>query len=64
MHGEIIENYQDAKPYPCCLILGKTFIGDPVHSVWAYNNENNWAVIITVYRPNPELWINWKERRH
>lgn len=40
LHGEIIEDYPSAKPYPSCLIYGKTFSGDPVHSVWAYNEEN------------------------
>lgn len=63
LHGEIIECYPDDKPYPSCLILGETFVGDPIHCVWAFNNANNWAVLITVYRPNPELWINWRERR-
>lgn len=62
-HGEIIEDYEHVKPYPSCLIFGQTFSGDPVHSVWAYNKENRWAVLITVYRPNPNLWINWRERR-
>lgn len=40
IHGEIIEEYLADKPYPSCLIYGQTFSGDPVHSVWAYNNES------------------------
>ncbi|MCX8103583.1 MAG: DUF4258 domain-containing protein [Candidatus Bipolaricaulota bacterium] len=63
LHGEIIENYPTDKPYPSCLIYGQTFSGDPVHSVWAYNAQNQWAVLITVYRPDPNLWVNWRERR-
>lgn len=63
LHGEIIEDYTSDKPYPSCLIYGQTFSGDPVHSVWAYNEHNQWAVLITVYRPAPSLWINWRERR-
>ncbi|MBU2447212.1 MAG: DUF4258 domain-containing protein [Bacteroidetes bacterium] len=63
MNGEIIESYPNDKPYPSCLIFGKTSGNEPVHSVWAYNEENSWAVLITVYRPDPELWINFKERR-
>ena len=55
LHGEIIEDYPDDKPYPSCLIYGQTFSGDPVHSVWAFNDENRWAVLITVYRPNADL---------
>jgi hypothetical protein len=34
-----------------------------VHSVWAYNQENQWAVLITVYRPDPRRWIDWRTRR-
>lgn len=63
LHGEIIEDYPDDKPYPSCLIYGQTFSSDPIHSVWAYNEQNQWAVLITVYRPDPNRWINWRERR-
>ncbi|MFB0516105.1 MAG: DUF4258 domain-containing protein, partial [Candidatus Neomarinimicrobiota bacterium] len=38
--GEIIEEYPEDSPYPSCLIYGDIFIGEPVHSVWAYNDEN------------------------
>lgn len=63
IHGEIIEDYPTDKPYPSCLIHGQNFQGEPIHSVWAYNEENKWAVLITVYRPDPERWIDWKIRR-
>jgi len=63
LHGEIIEGYPTDKPYPSCLIFGETFSGDPIHSVWAYNEENQWTVLITVYRPDPARWINWRERK-
>ncbi len=62
-HGEVIESYPDDRPFPSCLVYGKTPDGDPVHSVWAYNNDNLWAVLITVYRPDPKRWINWRVRR-
>ena len=62
IHGQIIENYPDDKPYPSCLILGFSVGGEPIHSVWAYNSENQWAVLITVYRPDPQRWIDWKAR--
>lgn len=61
--GEIIEDYPKDAPYPSCLIYGDTFIGDPVHSVWAYNEDNRWAVLITVYRPDPNRWIDRRYRR-
>jgi len=63
LQGEIIEDYPTDKPYPSCLIYGQTFSGDPIHSVWAYNAENRWAVLITVYRPDPNRWIAWRERK-
>ena len=63
LHGEIIEDYPNDKLYPSCLIYGDTFAGEPIHSVWAYNEQNKWAVLITVYRPDPNVWINWRERR-
>jgi hypothetical protein len=62
IQGEIIEDYPNDKPYPSCLILGRNFSGEPIHSVWAYNPENLWAVLITVYRPDSERWIDWKVR--
>lgn len=62
LHGEVIEAYAQDKPYPSCLIMGRNFVGEPIHSVWAYNPENRWAVLITVYRPDPERWVDWKVR--
>jgi hypothetical protein len=61
--GEIIESYPEDRPYPSCLILGFCPKGNPIHSVWAYNDETYAAVIITVYRPDPNQWINWRKRR-
>ena len=61
--GEIIERYSDDRPYPSCLIYGSNFTHDPVHSVWAYNKDNQWAVLITVYKPDPLRWVNWRTRK-
>lgn len=63
IHGEIIESYPTDRPYPSCLVLGRTFSGDPVHTVWAYNEHTGWAALITVYRPDPQRWIDWRQRR-
>ena len=63
VNGEVIEDYPDDKPYPSCLIYGRTFSGDPIHSVWAFNEQSKWAVLITVYRPDPSQWIDWRKRR-
>ena len=63
LHGDVIEDYPDDKPYPSCLVYGDTTNGEPVHSVWALNSENGWAVLITTYRPDPARWIDWHTRR-
>jgi len=62
-NGEVIADYPTDRPYPSCLIYGSNADREPIHSVWAYNEENQWAVLITVYRPDPNRWINWRERR-
>ena len=63
LRGEIIEKYPKDKPYPSCLIFGRSINKEPIHSVWAYNPKNRWAALITVYRPDPNRWINSKQRR-
>jgi hypothetical protein len=62
-NGEIIKLYSDDKPYPSCLLLGKNYSDEPIHSVWGYNKQNGWAILITVYRPDQSLWVNFKKRR-
>ncbi|MBZ5542121.1 MAG: DUF4258 domain-containing protein [Acidobacteriia bacterium] len=62
-HGEIIEEYPADVPYPSCLVLGWAPGGSPVHSVRAYNRDSRWAVLVTVYRPDPARWVDWRRRR-
>lgn len=38
-------------------------MNQPIHSVWGYNEKNQWVVLITVYRPDPQRWMDWKIRR-
>ena len=61
--GEVIEEYPEDKPYPSALILGRTIANRPLHIVCAYNKEEDLAVIITVYHPNFEQWIDYKRRK-
>ena len=62
IRGGVIENYPANQP-PRCLIYGQTAAGRAVHSVWAYNRETRWAVLVTVYCPDPTRWTNWRKRR-
>lgn len=60
MDGEIIEDYQEDKYSPSCLIYGKTKSGRYIHVQLSLTSI---VWIITVYEPNPEEWINYKTRR-
>jgi len=60
--GEIIENYPLDRPYPSCLIYGRTKENVPVHSVWGYNQETGYTVLITVYKPDPGRWKDFRVR--
>jgi hypothetical protein len=62
IQGEIIEDYPSDRPYPSCLIYGLNEKGEPIHSVWAYNQDTGYAVLITVYRPDLNEWINERIR--
>jgi hypothetical protein len=62
-NGEIIEDYSEDRPYPSCLIYGNGPDETPIHSVWAYNEESGWVVLVTVYRPDPAQWTDWKVRK-
>jgi hypothetical protein len=63
LNGEVIEKYKDDKPYPSCLISGKTYQGRPIHTVCAFVEEEDLTVIITVYEPDPSMWIKYKKRK-
>lgn len=52
--GEIIKQYEDDKPFPSCLILGKTLAGAYIHVVVSHDDE--WIHLITAYYPDVEIW--------
>lgn len=54
--GRAIEDYPTDTPYPSCLWLG--FAGNrPLHLVFADNPGEGERIIITVYEPDPALWL-------
>ena len=61
--GEVIESYPDDEPYPSILVLGKTTQGRAVHIVCAYSKEDELAIIVTAYQPDPSRWIDGRRRR-
>ncbi|NIA11531.1 MAG: DUF4258 domain-containing protein [Nitrospiraceae bacterium] len=63
LYGEVIEDYADDKPFPSCLVYGRDRKGRHIHSVWAYSDEYNIAIVITGYIPETNRWIDYKTRR-
>lgn len=61
--GEVIESYEDGKPYPSALVYGRTSRDRPIHLVCAYAEEEDMAIVITVYEPDPSRWIDYRRRR-
>jgi len=60
---EVLTAYPEDKPYPSALMLGRTKNKRPLHLVYAYDSENQQAIIITVYQPDPRLWEDSKKRK-
>ena len=52
LKGNVIEEYQDDKPYPSMLMLGINEQNQPLHVVASMDKQNRRCYIITVYRPD------------
>lgn len=63
LNGKIIEDYPKDKPYPSCLIYGRTSERRPLHIVCAYAKDVNEVIIITVYQPHPDRWVEFERRQ-
>ena len=60
--GEIIEDYPNDKYGPSCLVLGFTPAGRPLHVQCSYPSRPL-LKIVTLYEPDPRLWIDFRKRR-
>jgi hypothetical protein len=63
LNGETIEDYPNDKPFPSCLIFGRTEERRPIHAVCAYSKGDVIAIIITTYEPDINMWIDYGYRR-
>lgn len=52
-HGQIIEEYLDASPYPSFLIFGLAR-QEPLHTLVAYSESDKRLYVITAYQPDGE----------
>ncbi|MFB2936369.1 DUF4258 domain-containing protein [Aerosakkonemataceae cyanobacterium BLCC-F154] len=61
--GDIIEDYPNDKYGPSCLVLGYTQTQRPLHIQCSYPSRTI-VKIITLYEPDPNLWMDFKVRRN
>lgn len=52
--GEIIKQYEDDKPLPSCLVLGKLDSEKYIHVVISHDEE--YLYLITAYHPDSKQW--------
>jgi hypothetical protein len=51
----VIAEYEDDEPLPSYLMLG--FVkGRPLHVVVALKSDNERAIVVTAYDPDPAIW--------
>ena len=60
--GEVIEDYPQDKYGPSCLVYGATRAKRPLHVQCSYPTRPI-IQIVTVYEPNPNEWIDFKQRK-
>jgi len=60
---EIIEGYPDAKPFSSCLLLCWLKDRKPLHVVCALPEHVDMLIIVTVYIPSKEEWLNYRRRK-
>ncbi|HRI02868.1 MAG TPA: DUF4258 domain-containing protein [Pyrinomonadaceae bacterium] len=58
----VIEDYPNDKYGPSCLVLGFTKNDRPIHVQCTYATRDL-LKIITLYEPDEDLWIDFRERR-
>ena len=61
--AQVIEDYPGDKYGPSCLVLGFTDAGRPLH-VQCSDASRPLVKIITAYEPDPNEWVDSRQRRN